>query len=266
MYVFYGDESGFSKGNTLEANQPITVYAGIVVDVTKLNKAVAIYKSLLKEINEECGSELRELKFSDFKQCNKEPYKSHYSDVGRRCDLLERVVRTFCNEIKFKLLYTAVDDKTFFGMKDAGDEIAKDFKHPFVAACYRVISRIEHLHKGKDRNKGFTFVILDQQGSFQEAIENLIAEPLHIEEFTQIIDTAYFGKSHHSKLIQITDLIAGILRFHLTARHKDTPSTYFHERVAKLSEELKVGAVKTECFSGDNKPLAQFYKAIEIRD
>lgn len=263
MYVFYGDESGFSKGWGFEAAQPITVYAGILVDLTKLRKAIQTHDEIIEEINESSQIPIRELKFTDFKECSKEPYKSKYHNVENRCDLLSRIVTTFQSEINFKLIYSAIHDDTFLKIKRAGlPKEAVRLTHPFLAAAYRVISRIEHIQQSKPKNKGNTFVILDEQNAFQEEFENLVVYPIHKNKFTQIIDTAYFGKSHHSKLIQITDLMAGIIRYHLTAVEKGVNVTYFHTRMAELFSTLHGGCVATECFADE---LKRFYGKIEIK-
>lgn len=51
MYVFYGDEIGFSKGSGLEPEQPITLFAGILVNITKLHKSTVTFDRIIGQIN-----------------------------------------------------------------------------------------------------------------------------------------------------------------------------------------------------------------------
>jgi len=258
MYVFYGDESGFSKGGKVEPDQPITVFAGILIDLTKLQKAIRTFDEFLAEINDGLSRPIREIKFSDIKS-GAYPYAQKYPTVDNKCDLLHRIVTTFHSEIKYRLLFTAICDSDFFAQKKVGAPHTDRLYHPYLAAAYRVLSRLESENKSKKNNKGNTFVVLDQQ-SFQKEVENLISEPIHISKFTQIIDTAYFGKSHYSKLIQIVDLLAGIIRYNLFCEHKGKPKKHFDERVAALVPIILEDCVAKECFKDDLKTL---YEMIE---
>lgn len=262
MYVFYGDESGFSKGVRLEPEQPITVYAGVLIDRTKLNKAIATFDGILESINNGIAQKVTELKFNDIKQ-GKYPYSVNFPKVDDKADLLERIITDFQREISFKIFYSAICDELFLQEKKNGDTNAIKLHHPYTAACYRVLSRIEQTQAVKRNNKGNTFVVLDEQHTLQKQIESLIQSPLHIPKFTQIIDTAYFGKSEYSKLIQIADLIVGIIRFHYCCIHMDKPRNHFTQRIEKIYTHIQGNAIVRECYAGDLKRL---YSAIEIEN
>jgi hypothetical protein len=261
MYAFYGDESGFTKGNSLEKEQPITVYAGILIDLTKLSKAIRVFDELMEAINKNIAHPITELKFADINH-GKYPYSVNYPSVESRCGLLEKLVTDFTKEINCKVIYCAVCDEEFDKAKKAGMAGTEELYHPYLASAYRVLSKIENYQKGKKNNKGHTFVILDEQDKFQLQLEKLVTDPFHTERFTQIIDTAYFGKSHFSKLIQITDLIAGIIRSHLTYIHLGKTRKMFAECVSRMFEEILKVTVGAECFESDLKAT---YKAIEIK-
>lgn len=261
MYIFYADESGFSKGGKLEAAQPITVFAGILLDRTKLFKAIKTFDSIMASVNKNIDNKISELKFNDIKQ-GKFPYSKNYPKVDDKIMLLQKIVKEFEEEISFKVFYSAIDDKSFFEAKKQKHPFTDTLTHPYLAAVYRVISRIENYHQSKKNNKGKTFMILDEQNIFQTEIEELVANPLHKAAFTQVIDTTYFGKSHYSKLIQIADLLAGILRYHLWCRHFNKEKTHFISCIGEINELIQGITVNKECFKGDLKEL---YSRIEIK-
>lgn len=263
MYVFYADESGFSKGGKFELEQPVTVVAGVLIDKTKLFKALRVFDSILTEINHDLDDKIDELKFNDIKQ-NKYPYSQNFPKIDDKADLLERIILQFQQEVSFKVLYAAVDDLKFFeAKKKKSFALISRLKHPYLVAAYRVISQIQHVQERKKKNKGKTFVILDEQNIFQEDIEKLVMQPIHLSEFSEVIDTTYFGKSHYSKLIQIADLMAGIIRFHLTNIHMNKPKKYFNTRIAGIYDSIKHNAVFKECFKEDLKAL---YNEVEIKN
>jgi hypothetical protein len=261
MYVFYGDESGFSKGGNLEPQQPITVYAGILIDLTKLNKAVNTFDEILASINESIPDKIRELKFRDIKQ-SRYPYSAGYRTVDSKADLLEEIITRFQNDISFKIFYSAISYEDYFKQKKANAPHTDRLRHPYLAAAYRVISRIEHELKPLKNNRGHTFVIMDEQNEFQSDIEKLIANPIHLSRFTQIIDTAYFGKSHYSKLIQIADLIAGIIRFHSCSLHLNKTKVHFEHRIENIFGIIQGNSIAKECFE-NGSGLEILYSLIE---
>jgi Protein of unknown function (DUF3800) len=261
MFIFYGDESGFSRGSNLEVEQPITVYAGILINLSKLNKAIGIFDDILASINAGIPDKIRELKFSDIRR-SRYPYSINYKTVDSKADLLEEVITRFQNDISFKVFYSAICDEDYLNQKKKQAPGTDRLRHPYVAAAYRVISRIEHELKSQKNNKGHTFVILDEQNDFQNDIETLIANPIHIPRFTQIIDTSYFGKSHYSKLIQIADLIAGVIRFHLCYQHLSKMETHFNVRIEKIFRTIQQNATSKECFE-KGSDLRMFYSQIE---
>ena len=262
MYIFYADESGFSKGGKLEPNQPITVFAGVLIDRTKLFKALRIFDDILAYVNKDGASNLTELKFSDIKQA-KHPYRVNFPKVDDKADLLEKIITDFQHEISFKVFYSAINDRAFFALKKSNAPFVNRLSHPYLAAAYRVISQIQSVQQKKRNNKGKTFFILDEQSKFQTSIEELVARPIHIDKFSEVIDTAYFGKSHYSRLLQIADLIAGIVRFHLTNLHLNKPKKHFNKRVGGIFNLIVQNTVFKECFQGD---LIELYRDIETKN
>lgn len=263
MYIFYADESGFSKGSGFEKEQPITVVAGILIDLTKLTKAIRVFDGILEKINQgEQTHPITELKFADIRQ-GKYPYKKNFPKVEKRADLLRDIILAFEQEIAFKIIYTAIDDALFLESKLKQTILKTELHHPYLCAAYRVLAKIEKYQAAKSNNKGKTFVVFDEQNSFQGNLERLIAAPLHCKRFEQIFDTVYFGKSQHSKLIQIADLIAGIIRYYLWRVKTDKADDYWVLRLKEVFEAIEKNVIEQECFEGGN--LREIYREICIK-
>lgn len=239
MYIFYTDESGFSKGNDLEKEQPVTVVAGVLIDLTKLPKAIRIFDKTLEKINQGNHEKpITELKFSDIRQ-GKGVFKKNFPKIEARADLLKSVMEEFEREIAFKIFYTAILDEKFIETKKQNRHLKQELHHPYLCAAYRVLAALDKHQSAKSNNKGKTFVIFDEQNNFQDSLEKLVSMPIHRGAFQQIIDTVYFGKSQHSKLIQIADLIAGILRYYFWRVHTKKTDDYWFVRIQELITLIK---------------------------
>lgn len=185
---------------------------------------------------------LEELKFSDIHK-GKHPYRETIGAVETRADLLEEIVKQFEDEIKYKVFFSVIDNKKFFDLKKQNEILKKQLTHPYLAAVYHILAQIEKYQSAPARsknNKSKTFIILDEQNIFQEKVEALIKNPIHKANFTQIIDTAYFGKSHYSKLIQIADLLAGVTRYFFWRKHTNKTNDYWFSRMQSVLQLVKV--------------------------
>lgn len=258
MYAFYADESGFSKSNKFEENQPILVVAGILVDFEKLPKAVDVFDTILSVVNSKLSFPVRELKFSDIR--NRHPYRLDLPTIEERADLLHLIFTTFQSEINFKLFYCAIDNDVFSRIYRSEATLRNQLKHPYLCASYKVLSQLDKNQTPLKNNKGNTFVIFDEQNQFQDRIEQLIVSPIHRTTFSEIFDTAYFGKSQYSKLIQIADLSAGLIRYYLIRRQEGVKD-YWFERMESILAALKPTIIHKECFE---KPLLDLYNQFEL--
>lgn len=259
MYAFYSDESGFSKSSKYEIEQPVLVTAGILIDFTKLNKAIIEFDKILSFVNSKLSRPVRELKFSEIR--NKYPYKHDIPSIKDRADLLEKIVFDFQKSIKFKIIYCAIDNQEYYAIKSKETILKNQLKHPYLCGCYKMLCRLQKHQSSKAKNKGKTFVILDEQNLYQKNIEELIENPIHNQAFTEIFDTAYFGKSHYSKMIQIADLIAGILRYYLMRlKQGKTEDDYWVLRLGQIISGLRKDIIHKEPFEN---PLKELYLNFE---
>jgi hypothetical protein len=263
MYAFYADESGFTKQlHKFEADQPVLVVLGILIDITKLKKAVDLFDNILLKVNALLSRPVTELKFTDIR--NKKPFKDDLPTVQERADLLSDIIIEFDSEISFKVFYCAIDNELFFRQKKANTTLKETLKHPYIAASYKILSQLDRYQAPKPSNKGKTFVIFDEQNQYQEALEQLAVSPLHLHKFSEIFDTAYFGKSHYSKLIQIADLLAGTFRYYFAQMRagKTSETDYWTQRIAEIIEKITPNIIHKVCFKGT--VLLDIYKGFEI--
>jgi hypothetical protein len=264
MYAFYADESGFSKSAKFESEQPILVVAGILVDITKLRKATEVFDDILQKVNAGLNTRVKELKFSEIR--NKPPFKRDIPALQDRADLLLRIFQQFQQEISFKLLYCAIDNKDFFQSKATKSvhffRAPYSLNHPYLWAAYSVLSQLDKQQSKRTNNKGKTFVIFDEQNQYQDKIEQLIDKPLHTSAFEAIFDTAYFGKSQYSKLIQIADLAAGLIRYYLVRRQANNTSDYWYARMEEMIATLRPNIIHKQCFDDTLKEAYQHFEIL----
>ncbi|HRI60525.1 MAG TPA: DUF3800 domain-containing protein [Saprospiraceae bacterium] len=261
MYAFYADESGFSKANKYEPEQPVLVVAGILIDFSKLQKALNVFDEILLDVNAKLSKPVRELKFSEIR--NKEPFRTDLPKVEERADLLESILLGFQEEIDFKIFYCAIDNQEYYRVKRSEAILRNNLTHPYLCAAYKILSQLELCQTPKKRNKGKTFVVLDEQNQYQEKIETLIQQPLHLQTFEQIFDTAYFGKSHYSKIIQIADLIAGTIRYYFVRTNvgKTPADDHWTKRIEGIIQKIVPDIIRKNCFTGE---LRDVYAKIEL--
>jgi len=261
MYALYADESGFSKASKYEPEQPVLVVAGILIDFSKLQKALNVFDEILLDVNAKLSRPVRELKFSEIR--NKEPFRTDLPRVEERADLLENILLGFQQEIDFKILYCAIDNEKYHRVKRSEAILRNNLTHPYLCASYKVLSQLEHCQTLKKRNKGKTFVVLDEQNQYQDKIESLIQHPLHTHMFEQIFDTAYFGKSHYSKLIQIADLIAGTIRYYFVRVNagKTLEDDHWTNRIEGIIQKIAPDIIEKNCFTGE---LREVYAKFEL--
>ena len=129
-----------------------------------------------------------------------------------------------------KVIISAIDNKKFFDIKKKSEFkiIADKIKYPYLLGGLHIALVIQKENRKKDSNKGKTLLIFDQEDEFENDLTELIFQPPDfIDEFVdfdakkeksrlnQIIDTAFFVRSHHSAMAQVADVVSYLFRLNI---------------------------------------------------
>ena len=243
MKICYVDESGNSP------QDPCLVMIGVLVDAYRLNRTREEFAEIFDEIQSLFEENLRELKGSKM---------IFGRDRWRRVDpeVRKRIAGYLCNWIavrKHHLALSAIDRKKLNEDQTAG--VPKDCRDDWLAAGLHIALQIQKANQGKDKNKGHTFLIFDDNKFKADALSDLLWQPPEWTDdyyakqkkqsrLDQIVDTTFSIKSHHAGLVQIADLYAFIFRRYAEMRDFGKPEEWAGEQdlieayVAELTTRL----------------------------
>lgn len=209
--VCYVDESG------MQETEPVLVMVGIVVDGQRLNRTREDLAEIFGEIQGLFPEALKELKGTKIFYG-----RDRWRDVSP--DVRKRIFEFLCGwlaERKHHLALAAIDKASHRRLIDGG--AAPEIKDPWLAAALHVALQIQKAHQGHAKNKGHTFLIFDENKSKVDHLPQLLYEPpawsdtyysrsRKQAQLDQVIDAAFFVKSHHAGLVQVADLFAFVFR------------------------------------------------------
>jgi len=124
-----------------------------------------------------------------------------------------------------RVVISAIVNHAFQTKVAERDTIALGTGSPYVAGVLHLALMIQHRNQAIKKNKGKTLLIMDQQTQHEKVVSELLAtSPSWTDSYyrwkqgdrlDQILDTAYFVRSHHASFVQIADLIAYAVNRHL---------------------------------------------------
>jgi len=238
MYLCYVDESGFN-GKKYNQAQPVQTMIGIFPNVYNYHKSDSEFKKVFEIISQNIP--IKELKAADIYRGRK-----RWKEINP--EIRDRVIDYYINwicERNHNFIVTAIDNKKFFELKKHNNEhiFFKHFPYPWILSAFQIALVIQKLNRNKPKNKGKTLLIFDEEDIFADHLCELIhSPPEFIDEFVkfeqkregvrlnQIIDSAYFVKSHHSSMAQVVDILAFIYRLHLELNFYGLVEAYDGER------------------------------------
>ena len=211
MKVCYVDESG---NNTRD---PCLVMVGVVVDTARLNRTREEFAGVFDIVQGLFEESLKELKGAKM---------VFGKDRWRRIDPKIRKVlaQFFCDWIgrrKHRLAVSAIDRAK---LKTTGcDAFPALADNPWLAASLHIALQIQKSHQSAKANKGQTFLFVDENKQYADALAELLYEPpdwtdtyyargKKQQKLDQLIDSAFAVKSHHAGLVQVADLYALLIR------------------------------------------------------
>lgn len=186
-----------------------------------------------------------------------------------------------------RLLISAVDNSRYFNYVNANpdDPYVTAMPSPYLFSGLHIAATVQKLNKGQERNKGKTLLIYDEQSEFSDQLAQLLFDPPEfIDQYvpydssedsvrlSQVIDTAFFVKSHHSSMAQVVDIVSFLVCLHLRLEHYGMQEAYDGERqkirewVARIQDRY---ASIASMYPKTSRPFLDFIRSVKadgIRD
>lgn len=235
MFLAYVDESGFT-GCSSNPNQPVLVLGAIMPNVYRLHKTQAEFSEII-ELCKDLGISFSELKAEQIYRG-----RGPWHDVGYK--ERDKIIETYLAWLKdrgHRVLISAIDNDEYFLFveQEPDHPCSLAMPYPYLAGALHIAMIIQKLHKNKKKNKGRTILIFDQQDQFERELTDLVCNPPDFtddfcnydstkdgDRFDQIVDTAYFVRSHHACLAQVADVISYVVRLYIELNHYGIEESY----------------------------------------
>lgn len=245
MYLCYADESGFS-GKKYDPSQPVQTMVAVCPNVYNFHRSDSEFRHIYNIIN-------KRIPISEIK--GQQIYRGKGSWKNIASQLRDQVIEYYIDWIKsrnHKLILTAIDNKEYFDAKKdkPTNRYISAIPYPYLLAGLHTALVVQKRHKNIKKNKGKTLLIFDEQNQFESQLADLIFSPpefidefvplegkKEVERLNQIIDTAFFVKSHHSSMAQVVDIVAYLFRLHIQLKSYNLNEAY-HGEAAKISNWL----------------------------
>ena len=198
--------------------QLVQVMVGIVVDAQRLNRTRLEFGEIFGVVGDAFPGALRELKGSKifygrdgWRQVAPEVRK----DIFRRIPVSGLATASITSQCPRST--SAVLTPTFLRTTP------RSLKDLWVAGAVHIALQLQRLHQGLDKNKGHTVIPFDENKLKADKLNEVLFGPPEWTEpyydktkkhqpLDQIIDSAFFTKSHHAGLAQVADLFAFAFR------------------------------------------------------
>lgn len=271
MYIGYVDESGY-VGHARNPDQPLQAMACILPSAYTIHRTTDEFADNMKILRKN-DIPLAELKAEEIYRG-----RGAWERVGG--NIRHRIFTRYFNWLvnrKHKIVLSLIDNNRFFDLKDSGNQIANCLDFPYVAGALHIALAVQKHNQGQKKNKGKTILIFDEQRDFENMVEDLIAQPPKFTDvfysyrpenksrLNQIIDTAYFVKSHYSYLIQTADTVAFVSRLYLQLTTHEIPEAYNGElnRIQKWFDMIKTRLIpRTHIYPKGSDEIFRFYRNV----
>lgn len=207
MKIVYADETG------TDGISPVVVMVGVLADMARVGRTKTEFGATFADLGDQTTKALYELKSTDL-------YRGKNSWHGVDGEARHAIISRLCNwvgERKHQLTLAAVDLSRW---RPSPNE---DVNDPWLAVALHTALQVQKANQGMKKGKGVTFLVFDEQKQKSDALAELLFEPpawtdeyygrgKKQDQLDQILDTAFYAKSHHAGLVQIADLFAFIFR------------------------------------------------------
>ena len=221
MFLFYGDESGYTGGQG-SISQPVLVVAGVLLNTHGASKTRREFRELLDELGQLAGHPLTELKGQElFRGTGPWGGVGHTERAAARVRILEWLDERGHKVVASGLVYGRLQDGriTCPGLVNLSPRTIATV-HTALA-----VQRAKYSVPLNDQRKNATLLFYDEQPQAGDQIAvaaALVSPPDWALEFlgdrqsdgelTAIVDTAYFVDSVQAPMIQIADFVAYMIQ------------------------------------------------------
>lgn len=238
MKLCYVDETG------TDGKSPVIVMVGIVADSQRLSRTQAEFASMFASLDEVALRNLRELKAVDL-------HRGKGAWYGVPGATRQAIVTNLCSWLcdrKHQISLAAIDLEQFRA-KPLDSSL-----DAWMTAALHIALQIQRSHQSMKKNKGATFLVFDEHVKHDSELPELLFNPppwtdgyyglkRGKQRLDQVIDTAFYARSHHVGLVQIADLFAFLFR--------------------RYSELMDYG--EAEAFTGERDRVTEWVKLISRR-
>ncbi len=206
MKICYVDETG------TDGRSPLIVMVGVIADSQRLNRTRTEFAAVLETLDQVPPTALRELKSSDLYKGN-----GPWRKIGgkERHDVIEGLCKWVCDR-KHHLALAAID-------LDAASKNSLAGLDVWISAALHIALQVQRRYQGVKGNKGHTFLVFDEHKRLADPLAELLFDPPawtdayyrrgpRQEALDQIVDSAFYARSHHVGLVQVADLFSFIFR------------------------------------------------------
>lgn len=185
---------------------------GVIADSQRLRRTRSEFEAVMNDLDQDSRSAIRELKSSEL-------YKGRGSwwgvDGEDRHALIGDLCEWLCDR-KHHLALAAVGAR-------AVSESPLHGLDAWMSAALHIALQVQRRFQNEARNKGQTFLVFDENKRQADPLAELLFDPppwtddyyqrdASKEPLDQIIDSAFYARSHHVGLVQVADLFAFIFR------------------------------------------------------
>jgi len=269
LFLCYVDESGFN-GRNFDKSQPVQTMVGIFPNLYHFHKSDNEFKNIFDIIHAKIP--IKEIKASEI-------YRGKGSWKKIKPEIRDKVIEYYLKWLSsrnHKVIVTAVDNRLFFELKSQGkyNEYFKHIPFPWLLSSLHISLVVQKVNRKIKNNKGKTLLVFDEENTFEDDLAELIySPPSFIDEFVpfderfekyrlnQIIDSAYFVKSHHSSMAQVADVLAFLFRLHLELSYYGKKEAYEgeKEKISNWIDKVKGKFVKfSTIYPNKKSPFIRF--------
>jgi hypothetical protein len=276
MFLCYADESGFN-GKKFNPKQPVQTMVAILPNVYNFHRSDSEFTKVFNLINKRVP--IAELKGE---QIYRGRGSWEHADESKRHAVIEFYLN-WISDRNHKFIVSAIDNKIYFDLhKNNGrNPYISAIPYPYLMAGLHIALTVQKLNRKMGNNKGKTILIFDEEKQFRDSLTNLIFQPPEfIDEcvefnekheksrLSQIIDTAFFVKSHHSSMAQVVDVVAYLIRLYLELNDYGFEEKYPGEKdkikgwIEKVRDKF---VALRKVYPNGNKPFVEFLNSVRAK-